>query len=73
MINLHFVNNGNNSYDVQNWKDAAGYDWDNLGTLEYNSGRGVWVLWFPGYDDGVDYYNSLRETMEEIRQENLFA
>ena len=69
--NIHFVDNGNGTYDVQSWKDSDGYDWDKFGTLEYNSSRGVWTLWFPGYDDGVDYFSDLSETMETIRQEFL--
>lgn len=42
---------------------------ENYGELEFNQDRQVWVLWVYEIQDGVDYFESLDETQETIKEE----
>lgn len=66
--NIHFVEDGD-TYEVQSWKDAQGYDWDTLGTLEFDAGQGAWIFWQAESDQGVTYFDSLEDTEETLKDE----
>ncbi|WP_333603861.1 hypothetical protein [Lactobacillus acetotolerans] len=44
-------------------------DGDKYGVLTYDYDQGVWVLWPDQIDDGVSYFDSLKETEEAITDE----
>lgn len=69
MLDLHFYKNSENSYDVQNYLDEKGYNYELLGRLEYDPSQDAWVFWSAGSDDGVTYEESLECTMEELEND----
>ena len=44
-------------------------DGDKYGEIIYDYDQGVWVLWPDQIDDGVSYFDSLKDTEEAITRE----
>lgn len=68
MTKIKFIEKDKNTYDVE--LNGANY-----GSLEFNSDQNVYVLWFWGCygDEGVTYFEDLKETEECIADEIYFA
>lgn len=66
---IHFENNGDGTFEVCEWLDAEGYDWNTLGTLEFDRVQNAWIFWQAGTDQGVTYFDSLKETEETVQVE----
>lgn len=58
---VKFIKDGN-IYDVE-------LNGKNYGTLERDSARSVWVLWYPQHSEGVDYFEDLEESKQTIKDE----
>ena len=44
-------------------------DDENYGDLDYDSENKEWVLWHNQIDDGISYWESLKESEDEIKFE----
>ena len=69
-----FQDNGDNSYDVLICYVGSEDNYDEkYGTLEYDAEQEAWVLNYKTVygGDGVTYYENLKETEEEIKEEIL--
>ena len=44
-------------------------DDENYGDLDYDSENKEWVLWSNQIDDGISYWESLKESEDEIKFE----
>lgn len=42
---------------------------DIYGKLNFDSNQKAWILWPAGIDDGVSYFDNLKETEETIKDE----
>lgn len=66
---IHFENNGDGTFEVRKWLGAEGYNWETLGALEFDSDQSAWIFWQAGTDQGVTYFEDLKETEETVQAE----
>ena len=68
MTKIKFIKKDENTYDVE-------LNGESYGSLEFDLGQNAWALWFWGCygDEGVTYFEDLKETENCIVDEIYFA
>ena len=79
MMNLHLVDNANGTYNVENWKDENGYDYEKLGVFAFDDDYKDWFLWddcqednkgsLHFWGDSVEYFDDLQDSFEQYKED----